>query len=178
MIAGKTWKLGNPIHSTGVGAVKKKKMVETFGAESATAKADWVLMGLGSGHKYRVKWTNLLEEHICNHWANHQLVQDLSKEQPPKVSKIHGPQRLSPYRATSSCACANTSDALEFYLSSGEISDADHDHDDQQFPGISPLPISNTVSRMNPSFYCLDPLFLGELSSYITFIAFVEYIWA
>ena len=61
------------------------------------------------------------------------------------MSKIHGPQRLSPYRATSSSVNTNTADALEFYLSSGEISDADHDHDDQQFPGISPLPISNTV---------------------------------
>jgi hypothetical protein len=90
------------------------------------------------------------------------------------VSKIHGPQRLSLYRATSSRAGTNTADALEFYLSSGEISDADDDG--PQFPGISPLPISNTVSRMDQSFYCLDPLFLGELSSHITFIAFVEYI--
>jgi hypothetical protein len=39
-IAEKTWKLGDPIHSTGVGAVKKKKMVETFGAEFSTAMAD------------------------------------------------------------------------------------------------------------------------------------------
>jgi hypothetical protein len=90
------------------------------------------------------------------------------------VSKIHGPQRLSPYRATSSRAGTNTADVLEFFLSSGEISNADDD--DPQFPGISPLPISNIVSRMDPSFYCLDPLFLGELSSHITFIAFVEYI--
>jgi hypothetical protein len=92
------------------------------------------------------------------------------------VSDIHGPQRLSPYQATSSRAGTNTADALEFYLSSGEISDADDD--DPQFPGIYPLPISNTVSRMPPSFYCLDPLFVGELSSHITFIAFVEYISA
>jgi hypothetical protein len=41
--------------------------------------------------------------------------------------EIHGPQRLSPYQATSSRAGTNTADALEFYLSSGEISDADDD---------------------------------------------------
>ncbi len=40
VIAGKTWKLVDPIHSTGVGAVDKKKMVETFGAEFATAMAE------------------------------------------------------------------------------------------------------------------------------------------
>ncbi len=40
VIAGRTWKLGDPIHSTGVGAVKKTKMVATFGAEFATAMAD------------------------------------------------------------------------------------------------------------------------------------------
>ncbi len=91
---------------------------------------------------------------------------------------IHGPQRLSPYQATSSSAGTNTADALEFYLSSGEISDADDD--DPQFLGISPLPISNTVLRMDPPaiFSCLDPHFLGLISSHITFIAFVEYITA
>jgi hypothetical protein len=40
VIADKTWKLVDPIHSTGVGAVKKKKMVETFGAPFATARAE------------------------------------------------------------------------------------------------------------------------------------------
>ncbi len=32
VIAEKKWQLVNPIHSTGVGAMKTKKMVETFGA--------------------------------------------------------------------------------------------------------------------------------------------------
>jgi hypothetical protein len=54
VIAGKTWKLGNTIYSTGVGAVKKKKMVETFGADFATARSEGVFMGRGAGHKYRV----------------------------------------------------------------------------------------------------------------------------
>jgi hypothetical protein len=36
VIAGKTWKIGDTIYSTGVasGAVGKKKMVENFGAQS------------------------------------------------------------------------------------------------------------------------------------------------
>jgi hypothetical protein len=32
VIAGKTWKIGDTIYSTGAGAVEKKKMVENFGA--------------------------------------------------------------------------------------------------------------------------------------------------
>jgi hypothetical protein len=46
VIAGKTWnfelelRLVDPIHSTGVGAVEKKKMVEIFGAAFATARAE------------------------------------------------------------------------------------------------------------------------------------------
>ncbi len=40
VIAGKTWKLGDTIHSTGVGAVEKKKMVETFEAVFATAMVE------------------------------------------------------------------------------------------------------------------------------------------
>ncbi len=51
VIAGKIRKLGDPIHITW----KKKKMVETFGAEFASAKAEGVFMGREpeSGHKYR-----------------------------------------------------------------------------------------------------------------------------
>jgi len=44
VIAGKTSKLVDPIHSTGVGAVKKK-MVETFGSEFASARAEGVFIG-------------------------------------------------------------------------------------------------------------------------------------
>ena len=130
-------------------------------------------MGQGSGHKYRVKWTNPSEEHICDYGANHGLLQDPSKERPPKMPKIHGPQRLSQDQAKSSRAGSNTVVALKLYLSSGEISDA-YD-DDPQFPGISPLQIGDNVLRMDPSFYCLDPRFPGLISSHITFIVFVEY---
>ncbi len=40
VIAEKTWKLVDSIHSTDVGAVKKKKMVKTFGAVFATAMVE------------------------------------------------------------------------------------------------------------------------------------------
>jgi hypothetical protein len=133
-------------------------------------------MGRGSGHKYRVKWINLSEEHICYYGANHGLLQDPSKEQPLKVQKIHGLQRLSQEQAKSSHVGTNTVDALEFYPHSGEISDA-YD-DDPQFPGISPLQIGYNVLRMDPSFYCLDQRFPCLISSHSTFIAFVEKIRA
>jgi hypothetical protein len=107
----------------------------------------------------------------CDYRASHRLWQDPSKEQPLKVPKIHGLQRLSQDQAISSSACSNTVDALEFYLSSGEISYA-YD-EDPQFPGISPLHIGDNVLRMDLSFYCLDPRFPGLISSHITFIAFV-----
>jgi hypothetical protein len=96
-------------------------------------------MGQGSGHKYRAKWINLSEEHVCDYGANHGLLQEPSKKRPLKVPKIHVLQRLSQDQAKSIHAGTNTVDALEFYPSSGEISDA-YD-DDPQFPGISPLQI-------------------------------------
>ncbi len=80
------------------------------------------------------------------------------------MPKIHGPQRLSQDQANSSRAGTNTADELEFYPSSGEISDADHD--DPQFPGISPLQIGYDVLRTDPSFFCLDPRFPGLISSH------------
>ena len=54
-----------------LGPWKKKKMVQTFGDAFATARVEGVFMGRGSGHKYRVKWTNLSEELISENGANH-----------------------------------------------------------------------------------------------------------
>jgi len=67
VVAGKTWKVGDEIHSTGVGAIEKKKMVQTFGVAYATARAEGVFMGRGSGQKFSVKWTNLREELILEY---------------------------------------------------------------------------------------------------------------
>ncbi len=46
-------------------------MVEAFGAEFAPQRVEGVFMGRGAGHKYRVKRTNLIEEHISDYSANH-----------------------------------------------------------------------------------------------------------
>ena len=51
VICGKTWKLGDPIHSTGIWGHGKKKWVQTFGVAFATARAEGVFLGRGSGQK-------------------------------------------------------------------------------------------------------------------------------
>jgi len=155
VIAGKTWRRGDAIHSTGVGAVKKKEMVQTFGDAFATARVEGVFMGRGSGCKYRVKWTNLSEELIYEYGANHRVFKDPSKERPLKVPKIHGPQPLSQDPARSSRAGPNTADVLELHPSSGE--DSEPEDAVPQFPGIFPLQIGDYDSKMDPSFNCLDP---------------------
>ena len=171
VIAGKTWRLGDAIHSTGVGAVEKKKMVGTFGDAYATARVEGVFMGRGSGHKYRVKWTNLSEELISEYGANHRVFQDPSKERPQKVAKIHGPQPLSLDPARSSPAAPNTADLLEVHPSSGE--DSEQYDAVPQIPAISSLQIGDNVLSMDPSFICLDPRVQGLISSHIAFIIFV-----
>ena len=160
VICGKTWRLGDPIHSTGFGAVEKKKMVQTFGEQAATARAEGVSMGRGTGQKYRVKWTNLSEELICEYGANHRLFQDPSKERPQKAPKSHGPQPLSLDTAGSGLAVSNMADASELYPSSAE--DSEPDLEDPQVPGISPLQIGDNVWRMAPSLH-LHPSRLGLL---------------
>ncbi len=139
VIAGRTWRLGDAIHSTGVGAVEKKKMVQTFGAAFATARVEGVFMGRGSGHKYRVKCTNISEELISKYRDNNRVFEDPSKEWPQKVPKIHGPQHLSQDPARSSLACLNTADVLELHPSSGE--DSEPDDSVLQNPAISSLQI-------------------------------------
>jgi hypothetical protein len=47
MICRRTWLLGDPIHSTGVGAIEKK-MVQSFAYAFATARVEGVFMGRGS----------------------------------------------------------------------------------------------------------------------------------
>ncbi len=66
VIAGKALKLCDPIHSTRAGAIKKRKMVHTFGDAFATAMPEGVFMGRGSRHEYRVKWTNLSDDVLTN----------------------------------------------------------------------------------------------------------------
>jgi hypothetical protein len=79
-------------------------------------------MRKGPGQKYRVKCTKHSEELIFEYVANHRLFQYLSKERPPEVPKIHGPQRLSLEPARSSPAGLNLTDELELHPSYGEDS--------------------------------------------------------
>ena len=60
-----------------------------------------------------MKCTNLSEELIFEYVANHRLFQYPSKERPPKMPKIHGPQRLSLDPARSSPAGLNLTYVLE-----------------------------------------------------------------
>jgi hypothetical protein len=105
----RTWKLGGPIYSTGVGAIKKK-MAQSFGDACATAQVDGVCMGCGSCQKYLAKWTDLSEELISEYSGNHRLFQDPSKELPPKDPKFHGPQSFSRHAEGSSSAVLNMAD--------------------------------------------------------------------
>ncbi len=128
-------------------------------------------MGRGSGHKYRVKWTNLSEELISDYGANHRVFQDPSKERPQKLPEIHGPQRLSQDPARFSLAGPKTADVLEFYPSSGEDSEP---HDAVlQIPAISSSQIGDNVLSMDPSIICRDLRVPGLISSHIAFIVFV-----
>ena len=79
-------------------------------------------MRQGSGQKYRVKCTKLSEELIFENVANHRPFQYPSKERPPKMPKIHGPQRLSLDPARSSPAGPNLTDVSELHPSYGEVS--------------------------------------------------------
>ena len=119
----------------------------------------------GSGHTYCVKWTNLSEELICDYGANHRLFRDPSKERPPKVQKIRGPQRISADPVRSSPPVPDTTDILELHPSSGEESESDIK--EQQIPGIFPMQLDANVLRMVPSFKCLDRRIPGLISSHI-----------
>ena len=106
VIAGKTWKVGDEIHRSGDEAIEKKKMVLTFGVAFATARAEGVFMGRGSGEKFRVKWTNLTEELILEYGANHSLFRDPSKQRPQKSAEnpwspadIAGPSTIQSCRS-------------------------------------------------------------------------------
>jgi hypothetical protein len=60
-ICGKTWRLGDPIHSTEIGAIEKREMVQSFGEHFASVKVEGVFMEHGSGQKNRVTWSILSE---------------------------------------------------------------------------------------------------------------------
>ncbi len=155
MICGRTWKLGNPIYSTGVGAIKK--MVHSCVDAFAAAQVDGVFMGHGSRQKYRAKCTDLSEELISEYGSNHRLFQDPSKELSPKDPTFHGPQPFSRHAEGSSSAVSNMADAVELYPSSAE--DSEPEYLDPQIPAISPLQICDNDWRTDPTLHLLAPRF-------------------
>jgi hypothetical protein len=133
VICGKTWRLGDPIHSTGIGAIKKRKLVQSFGDHFASATVDGVFMEHGPGQKYCVKWSNLSDEHISEYCGNHRLFQDSAKERPPKSPKMHGPQPISLDAEGSVLPVSNMADASELYASSAD--DSEPEYVDPQISG-------------------------------------------
>ncbi len=144
--SGKTLRLGDPIHSTEIGAMKKRKMVQSVGEHFASARVEGVFIEHGSGQKYCVKWSNLSEEHISEYGGNHRLFHDPAKERPPKAPKMHGPQPISLDTEGSGLPVSNMADASELYLSSAE--DSEPECVDPQIPAISPLQICDNDWRI------------------------------
>jgi hypothetical protein len=172
-IRGRTWKLGDPIYSTGVEAIKRKEMFQTFGDAFDTARAEGVFMGHGSGLKYRVKWTNLTEELILEYGANHRIFQDPCKERPSKAQKNHGPKPLSRDAQGSISAVPNMADAVELYPSSAE--DSEPEDAVPQIPAISPLQIGNNLWRTDPSLDLQDPRFGLMIADHKPRLRFPQY---
>ncbi len=126
-----------------------KKMVQSFGGACTTAQVEGVCMGCGSRQKYRAKWTDLSEELISEFSSNHWLLQDPSKDLPPKDPKFHGPQSFSRHEEGSSSAVSNMADAVKLYPSSAE--DSEPEDVEPQIPAISPLRICDNDLRMDPT---------------------------
>ncbi len=169
------WKIFDPIHSVGTDAVEKKKMVETFGNQYATARVEGVFLGCGAGKKYRVKWTNLREELENDYGAGHNLFKDPAAVQPQKQPKIHNQSGAAPNPDRSSGACLNENDGGELDLSDPEISESDTE--ELHIPGVSPLLVDGNQWRHNPACDMLDPRIGGPvcvLNAQIRFPAYLR----
>jgi hypothetical protein len=91
-IGQRVWKIGDPIYSIGESAVKKSKMVESFGAEYASSRAEGVIVGRGTNKKVRVRWTNLKDPEEIEYGFNHTIFKDPSderREKAPKTTTTH-----------------------------------------------------------------------------------------
>jgi hypothetical protein len=102
--------------------LKKKKMVKTFGDQYATASDEGVVLGRGSGKKYRVKWTNLREELECDYGAVYNLLRDPAAVRPQKKRKFYHSTDPALNADGSSCAGLNNNDSRLSFLSDPEVS--------------------------------------------------------
>ncbi len=149
VIAGKTWRIGDAIHSTGVGAVKKKENGSNFWSCVRHCKSRRSLHGpLGQG--INIVWNGPIFQ---NNWfLSTELIIESFRICPQNGLKIHGPQHLSQDPAQSSVAGPNTADVLELHPSSGK--DSEPDDAVLQIPAISSLQIWDTGLSKDPSFVC------------------------
>jgi hypothetical protein len=98
-IGNRTWKIGDSIHSIRTKVIEKRKIVETFGAQFATGRAEGEFFGRGSGKKYFVKWTNLKDPYEFEYGAGHFFFKDPSKVRAPNQPKIVGTSAPAPNAA-------------------------------------------------------------------------------
>ena len=129
----------------------KKKMVHTFGDSFAAARTEGVFLGLESGHKYRVKSTDLFEELSWKYGTNQWLLQEPFKERPQKGPNFHGPQRLSLSAVISSPAVPNMADRTESCPSFGRSSESEDDNPHN--PGIFSLQVDTYLFKHVPAWY-------------------------
>uniref|UniRef100_A0A7S0M7N6 Uncharacterized protein n=1 Tax=Cryptomonas curvata TaxID=233186 RepID=A0A7S0M7N6_9CRYP len=149
-------------------------MVETFGAQFETARVEGVFLGRGSGQKFRLKWTNLLQELKFEYGANHGVFHDPSQDRPQKQRKIHGPQPVASSAERSSRAVSNEIDGLELHPSSPE--DSDSEDADPQIPGINSLQIGENQWRLDPALDTQDPRIGGSIWTRHAQIRFPPYL--
>ena len=129
----------------------KKKMVHTFGDSFAAARTEGVFLGLESGHKYRVKSTDLFEELSWKYGANQMLLHESFKERPQKGPNFHGPQRLSLSADISSPAVPNMADRTESCPSFCKNSESKDDN--PQIPGIFSVQVDTNPFKHVPALY-------------------------
>jgi hypothetical protein len=133
-------------------------------------------MGLVSGHKYRVKSTNLFEEATCKYGTNHMLFQEPSKERPQKGPKFHGPQQLSQSAVVSSPAVPNMAGRTESCPCFGKSSESEDDN--PHIPGIFSQQVDTNLFKHVPALYKNDARVTGTKSAHSAPIPFHPYLRA
>jgi hypothetical protein len=161
-IGSRIWKIGDTIHSIGTKVIEKRKMVETFGAQFETGRAEGEFLGRGSGKKYRVKWTNLKDPYEFEYGAGHCLFKDPSKVRAQNQPKNVVQPVLAPDSAGPVVAVSNDNDAADLYPSDPEVSE-----DDDVIPpsaGVDSLNIGGNQWRVDSALNSIDPRASGLIN--------------
>jgi hypothetical protein len=145
-------RLGDPIHSTEIGAIEKRRNGPIFWRTFRLRKSRRSLYGIWVRPEILCKWSNLSEEHISEYGGNHRLFQDPAKERPPKAPEMHGPQPISLDAEGSGLPVSNMADASELYPSSAE--DSEPEYVDPQIPAISPRRKCGILKKTRRRTFC------------------------